>query len=79
MLRTLVRMDKMEALKRKLTKLGMLAGTTSSYLSRIKTKDSKIDYTSDTEAIFESHVDAVDDDDDDGGPIPPCLFLLMLL
>ena len=71
MLQTLVQMDKMEALQHKLTKMGMLAGTTSSYLAQIKTKESKIDNTSDMETMSESHVDAVmvDDEDDDGGPI----------
>ena len=72
MLQTLVQMDKMEALRRKLTKMGMLAGTISSYLAQIKTKESEIDNTSDMETMSESHVDAVtvDDKDDDGGPIP---------
>ena len=70
MLRTLVRMDKMEALRRKLTKMGMLAGTTSSYLAQIKTKESEIDNTSDMVTMSEPCVDAVDDEDDDGGPIP---------
>ena len=63
MLQTLVQMDKMEALWRKLTKMGMLAGTTSSYLAQIKTKESEIDNTSDMETMSESHVDAVTVDD----------------
>ena len=63
MLWTLVWIDKMEALWRKLTKMGMLAGTTSSYLAQIKTKESEIDNTSDMETMSESHVDAVTVDD----------------
>lgn len=66
MLRTLVRMDKMEALRRKLTKMGMLAGTASSNMAQIKTGgENNIDNTSDTEITS-----PVDDDDDDGGPVP---------
>jgi hypothetical protein len=67
MLRTLVRMDKMEALRRKLTKMGMLVGTTSSYMmSQMKTEEND-DHTSDTEIMS-----PVDDEDDDGGPVPGC-------
>jgi hypothetical protein len=64
-------MDKMEALRRKLTKIGMLAGTTSSYImAQIKTEENlenNIDNlnSSDTEIMS-----PVDDEDDDGGPIP---------
>lgn len=65
MLRTLVRMDKMEALRRKLTKMGMLVGTTSSYMAQIKTEENNIDNASDAEITS-----PVDDEDDDGGPIP---------
>ncbi|KIM36125.1 hypothetical protein M413DRAFT_31879 [Hebeloma cylindrosporum] len=68
MLRTLVRMDKMEALRRKLTKLGMLAGTTSSYMAQTKTEQSDIDI-SDTDGELMPVMPPVDDEDDDGGPV----------
>lgn len=65
MLQTLVRMEKMETIRRKFNKMGMLAGTTSSYMARMKTEDDKEDIA-DVEA--ESY-NAEEDEDDDGGPV----------
>lgn len=39
MLQILVRMDKMAALRRKFAKMGMLVGTTASYMARMKAED----------------------------------------
>ena len=73
MLQTLVQIDKMEALWRKFIKMRMLAGTTSSYMTQIKTKDEdsegSFDDYSDAETASESRADA-DDENDDGGPVP---------
>lgn len=74
MLRTLVQMDQMAALRRVFLDCGMLAGTTSSYMAGIK-----IPKDQEENLCF---TDAVDDDDDkdedDGGPIQddptPALF-----
>ena len=43
MLQILVRMDKMAALRRKFAKMGMLVGTTASYMARMKAEDSEGD------------------------------------
>ena len=42
MLRILVRMDKMAALQRKFAKMGMLVGTTASYMARMKAEDEDV-------------------------------------
>lgn len=55
-------MDKMAALHHEFTQMGMLAGTTSSYMEQMKAKDK--------DAAAELPVDHNNgnDDDDDGGP-----------
>jgi len=58
MLRTILRLDKMAALRQIFAKRGMMAGTTSSYMARGVQEDEK------ALAGVEQ-----DDEDDDGGPI----------
>jgi hypothetical protein len=63
MLQTLVRMDKMATLRRTFAKMGMLAGTTSSYMAQMKAKDSESSPDSDEAELHDE-----ENDDDDGGP-----------
>lgn len=66
MLRTLVRMDKMATLQRAFTKMGMLAGTTSSYVAQSKAKDDGGNSESDEAGLHPD--DDEENEDDDGGP-----------
>jgi hypothetical protein len=68
MLRTLVRMDKMAAIRRTFSKMGMLAGTTASYMARHKTEDGKIEDLDDDETQSCLDEDNEDNEDNDGGP-----------
>lgn len=61
MLRTLVRMDKMATLRRTFAKMGMLAGTTSSYMAQMKAKDNE-------SSPDEAELHDEENEDDDGGP-----------
>jgi hypothetical protein len=74
MLRTLVRMDQMAALRRVFLDRGMLAGTTSSYMAGIKIPKDQEENLSFTDAVDDDD----DKDEDDGGPIQddptPALF-----
>lgn len=76
MLRTLVRMDKMATLRRTFAKMGMLAGTTSSYMAQMKAKDNE-------SSLDEAELRDVENEDDDGGPAQvihqvQCLMLNLL-
>ena len=62
MLATLIRMDKMAAIHRKFTKLGMLAGSTSSFMARAKATET---CSADVKVEDECCDDGDDDDDDD--------------
>jgi hypothetical protein len=64
MLRTLVRMDKMAALRHIFSEMGMLAGTTSSYMAKMKSEDEREEDCSDTAELRDNE----GDEDDDGGP-----------
>ena len=65
MLQTLVQMDKMAALHRLFSKKGMLVGTTSSHMMRMKAGD--ISDEDEAEALV-GH-DGPDDDDEDDGAV----------
>jgi hypothetical protein len=66
MLQTLLRMDKMDALRRRFSEMGMLSGTTSSYMAKVSADDEE-QSSSDPEA--ESSLGGENDEDDDGGPV----------
>ena len=64
MLRTLVRMDKMAALRHIFSEMGMLAGTTSSYMAKMKSEDEREEDCSDMAELRDNKRD----EDNDGGP-----------
>ena len=71
MLQTLVRMDKMAALRRKFAKMGMLAGTTASYMAQMKAEDDK-DSIDEDELNVDHDFEADDNDDEEpmsGNPL----------
>ena len=59
-------MDKMATLQRAFTKMGMLAGTTSSYVAQSKAKDNGGNSESDEAGLHPD--DDEENEDDDGGP-----------
>ena len=68
MLQTLVRMDKMAALRRKLFKMGMLAGTTTSYIAQMKAEPEDSDDSKDNSSedeLLTDHEENEDDSDDE--------------
>ncbi|KAF8903656.1 hypothetical protein CPB84DRAFT_1845636 [Gymnopilus junonius] len=66
MLQTLVRMDKMAALRQELAKRGLLAGTTSSFIERMKVNEGQGE--GDKDELCKPRENDADDDDDDIGP-----------
>lgn len=66
MLQTLLRMDKMAALRRRLTNSGLLVGTTSSFLARTMAQGKKAGEDNEDELLLE---DEDFDDDTDEGPV----------
>lgn len=64
MLQTRVRMDKMAALRRKLFKMGMLAGTTTSYMAQMKAEPEDSDDSKDNSSEDELLTDHEENEDD---------------
>ena len=66
MLQTLLRMDKMHALHHRFSEMGMLSGTTSSFMAKVGADDEE-QSSSDSEA--ECPLGSENDEDDDGGSV----------
>jgi hypothetical protein len=69
MLRTILWLDKMAALRRIFVKRGMMTGTTSSYMARIEEVAALSDVESEHENGHRQDDNKEDDKEDDGGPI----------
>jgi len=71
MLRTILQLDKMAALRQIFVKRGMMTGTTSSYMARIEEVAAPSDVESEHEHRQDDNEDENEDDDeeDDGGLI----------
>jgi hypothetical protein len=70
MLQILSRMDKMAALRRKFTKMGLLVGTTSSFIARIETTEKQDEFNNESrQHLGDDSIQVDDENEDDGGPI----------
>jgi hypothetical protein len=80
MLRTLVRMDKMAALRQIFSDRGMLVGTTASFMASNIISEAQKETSCSLDVASEEEQE--DDDDDDGGPVQgdptPALFVVNL-
>jgi hypothetical protein len=69
MLQSLLRMDKMDALRLKLAKLGMLAGSTSLYMAQVKNEHDLKLRVGESFDLDQEDLCHEDDEDDEEGPV----------